>query len=434
MSRRQALTCLAQWITFLFHAVPARIRPTLLELLLGCMAAAGTGHVTEAILAITTAKHWTTYYNAIEHGVFSWLALTKQWTLLLCQVIKPKEITIVIDDTIIFRSSKKAPSTALHHDHANRPNRPKYVWGQILVGLAMICEVENRKGVFPIFMRMVRSCGNRSKLNAAGVLVRVFVRWLGNHVPILVLMDAWYMKGPLVLEALKLELNVIGQVRKDTALFLLPQANATPKRGRPRKYGLKLDFQQVCNLFKIQEEKLLAYGKEHIFQYYCFDARVRFLKGRECRMVWVRMREDKTDAQWTGWRLLLSTNVNLCGMQIIQKYGLRWFVESCFNVLKNTFGLKDTWQQTRQTVARWRTMVCLAYGLAQLLTVIFGENLGKALQPIPWRKDRTMTAGWMLKGLAGIFRNYRVRIFWDRKCQKCIFPEEFLEPKLGKAV
>lgn len=433
MVRRQALISLAQWITVLFHAVPARIRPTLLELLLGCMAAAGAGHVTEAILAISTARHWTTYYSAIEHGTFSWLALTKQWLLLLCQVIKPKEILIAIDDTIIFRSSKKAPSTSLHHDHANRPNRPKYVWGQVLVGLALICEVENRKGVFPIFMRMVRHCGNRSKLNAAVVLVRVFVRWLGNHVPILVLMDAWYMKGPLVLEALKLELNVIGQVRRDTALYLRPMASATPKRGRPRKYGLKLDFQQVCNLFKVQEEKLRAYGKEHIFQYYCFDAHVRFLKGRECRMVWVRMREDKTDAQWTGWHLLLSTDVTLCGAQIIQKYGLRWLVESCFNELKNTFGLKDAWQQTRQTVARWRTMLCLAYGLSRLLALVYGEKLGKALQPIPWREGRAMTAGWMLKGLAGIFRNYQVRAFWDRKSQKCSFPEELLALKLGKA-
>lgn len=44
-----------------------------------------------------------------------------------------------------------------------------------------------------------------------------------------------------------------------------------------------------------------------------------------------------------------------------------------------------------------------------------------------------MTAGWMARALGGIFRNYGVRAFWDRKSQKCRFPEELLELKLGKA-
>jgi len=34
-----------------------------------------------------------------------------------------------------------------------------------------------------------------------------------------------------------------------------------------------------------------------------------------------------------------------------------------FNELKNLFGLLNAWQQTRQTLARWSTMICLAYGL-----------------------------------------------------------------------
>lgn len=38
-----------------------------------------------------------------------------------------------------------------------------------------------------------------------------------------VLIDAWFMKWPLIKNVLAYEFNVIGQVRKDTALYLIPE-------------------------------------------------------------------------------------------------------------------------------------------------------------------------------------------------------------------
>ena len=47
----QALTLLSQWISFLFQAVPGKIAPTLLELLMGCMVCRD-GHISSAVLAV----------------------------------------------------------------------------------------------------------------------------------------------------------------------------------------------------------------------------------------------------------------------------------------------------------------------------------------------------------------------------------------------
>ena len=431
MNRRQALNALADWITFLFQAVPAKIRPTLLELLLGCIVAR-TGHISSALLVILPMRTWTAYYKVIQKGVFSWLALSKQWMLLLCKVLAPQEIVLAIDDTVVMRSSKKAPSAALHHDHAKRANRPRFIWGQLFVCAAMICKYRGRQGAFPLLMRMIPHRGNRSKINAATTLTKLVLRWIGLKIPVRLLLDAWYMKGPMVLKALGEGIHVLGQVRKDTALYLDPVKPAEPTPGRPRKYGLKLCFQQVVAFFDLRQAHIISYGqKKHLFQYYCFDARVRFLEGRKCRLVWSRLQKPK--GKWSRWHLLLSTDTNLTGEQIIEHYASRWLVESCFNELKNLFGFKNTWQQTRQVAARWRLIVSLAYSLPRLMALVFGPSLGNTLLPIPWRKKRPMTAGWMAKALSGIFRNYRVRAFWDRKQQKCCLPEELLESKLDKA-
>lgn len=429
MDRRHVLTVFASWVTRILLAVPAKLRPTFLELIFGCIIAR-TGHITDAFLSIVPEKTWTTYYKAIEKGVFSWLAIIKQWTLLLCEVLTPEEITIGIDDTFCFRSSKKAPSVGLHHDHAKRTNRPKYVWAQLLVGAALICTYKGRSGAFPLFMKMNRLCGNRSKIKAAIVIIRILAKWLGKEIPVRILMDAWYMKGPVVLEILSHGYHALGQARRDSALYLHPEKPKGPKSpGRPRKYGLKVKLPDVKSIFIRKEANIIAYGKERPFQYYTFTALVRFLKGRECRIVWSRFQRSNGD--WTKWHLLISTDISLSGFDVIQKYAARWWIESCFNELKNIFGFKDTWQQTRQVAARWRCIVCIAYGLTRLLAMVYGPSVAQSMMPIPWRKNCPATAGWVAKAAAKIFRNYRVRRFWDRKQQKCFFPEQILSPKTG---
>lgn len=430
MDGRHAIESLAEWITFLLRAVPAKLRPTLLELLLGCITAR-SGHITEAMLAIIPGRTWTAYYKAIEKGVFSWLALARQWTRLLCNVLLPKEILIAIDDTLIFRSSKKAPDAALHHDHANRSNRPRYVWGQLFVCAAMIGSFMGRKAAFPLLMRMVPSRGNRSRPGAAILLTRLLTRWIGHRVPVRLLLDAWYTKGPLIRKALGLGLHVIGQVRRDTALHLLPEKPSRPRRGRPRKYGIRLRFGQVEKLFDLEQATIKAYGKERTFQFYCFLAQVRFIDGRLCRLVWSRFRQD--NGSWTQWHLLLSTDTTLCGEQIIERYAGRWWVESCFNELKNLFGLKDAWQQTRKVAARWRCIVCLAYGLPRLMALAFDPATAETLLAIPWRKKRPATAGWVAQALARFFHNYPVRSMWDQKRQKCRLPKILWDRIMRKA-
>ena len=77
----------AQWITFLWQALPPKLQPTLLELLFGAMISR-KGHITSAIMCIRRKLHWNSYFKAIERGRFSWLALARQWLRLLIQLFQ----------------------------------------------------------------------------------------------------------------------------------------------------------------------------------------------------------------------------------------------------------------------------------------------------------------------------------------------------------
>jgi len=148
-----------------------------------------------------------------------------------------QELIVAIDDFITPRSSSKAPSVGLQHDHAKRMNRPRYLCGQVRVILTVIGNYGNRHTAFPLLMRLIRKGGNRTKLHSALQLMRVPMKCVPTTTQIKLLSDCCYMKAPFLLPIIDQVECIIGKLRKDTALYSLPPKQVDKKLGRPRKYG-----------------------------------------------------------------------------------------------------------------------------------------------------------------------------------------------------
>ena len=88
-------------------------------------------------------------------------------------------------------------------------------------------------------------------------------------------------------------------------LYLLPTQPSSSRRGAPRKYGEKLNITKATTLLPLQQASIKAYGKTRCFEFYIAQAKVRFLKGHICRVVWCRFQQDS--GKWTNWALLLAT-------------------------------------------------------------------------------------------------------------------------------
>lgn len=412
----------SRWINYLLFAFPSKLRPTFLELLFGALIAS-SGHVTDALLAITFANHWTSYYKAIECASFHCHDIIKRWLFLCLGLLGGDTLVMALDDTLILRSSQEAPGVDTHFDHAPKANQKPFVSSQLFVSLFLVASSKMKSVAIPIWFQLMLKGIDRSKLRTAEILLKAVARSIKHTKKKLILLaDAWYMKGPLLSPLFDRNFHVIGQIRKDSALFLPPIRKTGV--GRPRKYGEKLSFDLISQLFERQIALIFAYGKEQIFEFYVFDAQVRFLKGRICRLVWCRSRTESS--AFTSWHLLLSTDLSLTAVQIISYYASRWTVETAFNIIKNIFGLKQAWEQSKRAFARWRCILCLAYGLCALASFLWGECL-ENLFPIPWRKNHPMTAPWAKKILSRIFQHCPIRAYWDRKLQKFVPPENLLD-------
>ncbi len=402
------------WITFLTKALPLRSVGTFIELLIGAMLTS-TGFVTDAYLMLDMSRHWSSYYKWLEQGRWSWVALARQFTRLVLRVVKEDVIHLAIDDTLTLRASKKAPASRIHHQHGNKPNLSRYVQGQCWVSLAWVVRCTDKRHVaLPLLTRLIPSVSNTGKLIAANTLIRAVYR-LFEGKTVRVLVDSWYMRRVFIESMRQRQFHVIGQVRIDTRLYDVPKEKRKKQRGRPRKYGEKYTAKRIAHL-KRTEVTLPLYGKDQAVRYRSKLVKARFLNGLLARVVWCEFKSDK--GEYKKASLLLSTDTTLTAEEVIESYGKRWSIESMFNQLKLSWGMKEAWQQTRQTLHRWVQITMTGYGLVQLLGYLNTSTVQTLCQHSPWRRENPVTAGQIRKGLLMNFRHVNVRAWWNARCNK----------------
>jgi hypothetical protein len=241
-------------------------------------------------------------------------------------------------------------------------------------------------------------------LKKSGKTIRVFV-------------DSWYMKAPFVLPLLKIGLDVIGQARKDTALFESPEKTTKKIRGRPRKYGTRWTPERVERL-PVKSKTLDVYGGCKDVKYRAVKCLARFLNGRKVIAVWCQLPSQKS------WSLILSTDLTLTPERIIKLYARRWRTEPMFNEIKHAFGVACAWQQKSRTLHRWVTILCVAYSLSRMLALVLGNKRKENIVPnIAWRQKSPLTAGLMRKGIQLFFRRFTFSMLWEPKSKKLVFPK-----------
>lgn len=288
--------------------------------------------------------------------------------------------------------------------------------GQGWVSLAVVVGDDLRHCAIPILARLIRAVGNTPKLTIAKTLLRAIDGIFQN---VTLLLNAWFMRSTLVLFTVKSGAHVIGQVRKDTAIYEFPSPKPIGKRGRPRKYGDKLTKERIESI-KETDTDLWLYGKKQTVRYRSTVAMARFLKGMAVRCVWCCFVDDKENSSTP--RLLIATDTKLTPEAVITGYARRWSIEPMFGQTKNGWGWKETWQQSRQVLHRWVHILFAAYALPQLLTILAGDQVRQLANFTPWRVNHTITAGLVRTGLQKYLAHIRVRDWWDPKSRKFMPP------------
>jgi len=405
---------LSEWVSFLLVAVPPRSRRTFVELLLGCMLNP-EGWVTRAIGAIRREAHWTTYYKLIERAHVSVAELSIRLLQLVLWVFPAELVNVIIDDSLVPRCAKSGPGFRVKHDHSHKANRPTFLNSQCWVTLALVVRVRLGSALtVPIRSWLLEESGQRGKLWVARQLMDSIK---GQVKGVRLLIDAWFMRRSLILLLLEQQVRIIGQVRRDTALFLPPEPEPK-RRGRKRKYGQRIDVAWL-DILPVQEMELTLYGKEQRVRVRSVIAVARFLKGLPVRAVWCEM--SLTDHTWSRPRLILATETELSARQVVEIYAERWGIEPLFHNLKRWWGVANLWQQSKTALELWMQIRSTAYALTQMLALRLWEYF-PLMAIAPWRKGAIITAGLFGQWMRIQFIGLPVRDAYDPKSGQFVMP------------
>ena len=413
---------LSEWISFVLVSVPPRSRRTFVELLIGCMLNP-EGWVTRAIGAICREAHWTTYYKLIERAHVSVADLAIGLLQLVQKVFPAELVNLIIDDTLVPRCAKTGPGISIKHDHSHKANRPTFLNSQCWVTLALVVRVRMGSALtVPIRSWLVEESGQRGKLWVA----RQLIDSIRGHVKeARLLIDAWFMRRSLILPLLEQQVRIIGQVRRDTALYLPPEPEPR-RRGRKRKYGLRID-PTMLETMPAKRMELTLYGKVQPVRVRSAIAVARFLRGRHVRAVWCEMLQS--DNTWSRPRLILATETNLSAQAVLEIYAERWGIEPLFHNLKRWWGVTNLWQQSKAALELWMQIRSIAYALTQLLALRLHELFPLA-EVAPWRKGAMITAGLFGQWMRIQFIGLRVRDAYDSKSGQFQMPFPGLDQRL----
>lgn len=244
---------LCHWFSTLARALDPRNAPRLAYLFLGVILARGRKTLSSWIRAAGLSDQFRRCYTTVA-------AAGKRTELiaayLLLELVKPllakaSRLVLAIDDTPTPRYGPHVQGAGVHHNPTPGPAGSPFVYGHVWVVLGLLV-AHPLWGMIalPLLARLYIRRKNldaidkkhrgafATKLELAVELVRWAKCWLGLlGKPLWVVADGAYAKAPFLKAMRQFGVTVVSRLRKDAALWSVPEVPKVKRRGRPRKYG-----------------------------------------------------------------------------------------------------------------------------------------------------------------------------------------------------
>jgi hypothetical protein len=325
----------------------ARSAPRLIRLFLGAVLAAGRRTVTSWLRVVGVSHDFRPFYTTVA-------AVAKHTDLMAARLARSAlqpmlagtdRLLLGIDDTPTPRYGPHVEGAGLHHNPTPGPAGSPRLYGHVwvvlgllarhpswgVVALPLLARLYVRKATLPRIAPDHRP-PFRTKLVMAVELVQWAVLWLKSTGQALwVVVDGAYAKAPFLKPLIALGVTIVSRLRKDAALYSLPEPRRPGQRGRPRLYG-----SQRLNLAKRAGQRrgwqrgvFDLYGKPTAKVYKTFLATWRPAGGL-IRVVLVK--------EARGWVAFFCTNPDASVAEVLEAVADRFSLETAFRDVKEVVG------------------------------------------------------------------------------------------------
>jgi len=284
-------------------------------------------------------------------------------------------VRVGVDDTAQRKTGAKIYGVGMVHD--NRPAARKgwdLSWGLTWVVTTIMVELPIwRKHVFalPVCARLYRKkkvcrrgkCRFRTKSMLALEMIEKLVWWLPGR-KFLLHVDGGFATGSLLRE-LPANVEVIGRLRRDAALYKLPPKRCG-KRGRPRRRGRRMVRPGEYAARRFGEWHVIELGNAKQYEVKSWVALWwRVLRERPVRVVAVRPVRGGRIGSGCRAQFLFTTDLSLSSSDVVEAYSNRWSIECMFHEAKERMGFEAPQCWTERAVERTAPFLLWVMGVVE---------------------------------------------------------------------
>ncbi|KXG77286.1 hypothetical protein AN619_05120 [Thermotalea metallivorans] len=276
---------------------------------------------------------------------------------------------ITIDDTLQAKYGDKFDCYAKHFDHTQKTGN-QYLNGHcfvcVMINIPLYYGKEVKYLSIPVGYRLYASGEN--KLKMASQMIKSIMPQL-REFQVILLCDSWYTKGSIIDTVKEFDnLEIIGAVRHDTAIYDLPPA-PTGKRGRPRKKGDRLDIKEFSYVkngeYYVAEKKVMTNLFEEAIYVTVTTTDIETFSS--VRVYISSIEPNKIKVLTTNES---SNSDNEDTSKALRIYRIRWNIEVMFYQHKFFWSFGNYMVRNKDAIERYVNLLAIAYTFTCLLPFI----------------------------------------------------------------
>jgi len=291
----------------------------------------------------------------------------------------------VYDETHTIKTGKSQFALHFFPNHKynlKSKNQSKYHWGHQFAALGLLSVSVSQAILFPVWVKML--IPGDAMLNSLAVLTTI----MSNISSGLVIFDRGFNNRKVFKILLDYGHHLLCRAKSNAVFYFPVEQQKKTKRGRPRKYGKRLDitvmsFRQIDFNGQIAEvADAIVYTK---------------MCPQQVRLVVRRTFSKKTNTY--KYFMVYTSDLELPVEKILQYYRLRWEQETAFRDSKQNFGFDDYQVQSETSISRFVQLSFVAMSVMQLFfnQSILSHNVDEVCETlgIHWYRPSKLTRGLM---------------------------------------
>ena len=231
-----------------------------------------------------------------------------------------------------------------------RVNQSKFHYGHEFGALGLLCQTATQWHLFPVWVKLILPQSTRDKSQA------VLKRICSKIPPGLIIFDRGFARRKVFTMALSFGHHILCRAKSNAVFYRLPKHPKRPQRGRPRKYGDRLDIRRLRYNEVEVDGKSYSITSEVVRTKMC-DADVR--------LVVIRSRPKASKPY--RYFCVFTTDLTLEIPQIVEYYRQRWQIETAFRDTKQHFGFDTYRVKSRKSINRFVQLSFVAASLTKLI-------------------------------------------------------------------